>query len=479
MERSQAAYSIGVALAVATATAAGLAGQAIEGRVVLDGWEEPVAYARVDLFDEGMATIAATTAGEDGSFSFPAVEPGTYYLQAQHGGLFGPVSAAVELARADDAERVVLTLPSPLLDLARRCFTGAREPGTGVLTGVTFEAATEMPLPYARIRIQWDREGSPRGERTVLADGAGRFALCGVPAGMRISAWVEALGSVTRADTDFVVTRDAIARLDLPLELGRAGSVRVIDTAEGQPDGGVVVQGRVVDADTGTPVSAAAVVLGETGRQYVTDRQGRFRFEDVAPGSHDIAVRGLGYELEPQPLELPEAASVELELRVSPQALALAPLVVRTFTPEQQAVRAAPHAQRVMAGERLRFAEQRGQRIPDIVREFPSIWVNRGTFETEAGVETGVCIESTAAMRRLTVPERRTDYPWCEMVTVVLDGVVIGRVGDLFETIPTMDIESIESLRPLAAIQWGLQASANGALVIWTRGRGPHARRSR
>jgi hypothetical protein len=37
------------------------------------------------------------------------------------------------------------------------------------------------------------------------------------------------------------------------------------------------------------------------------------------------------------------------------------------------------------------------------------------------------------------------------------------------------NIESFEYLSPVeAGQQYGLDASANGALVIWTRGRGPH-----
>jgi hypothetical protein len=463
--------------------------QSVEGRVLLAGWEEPVAGARVVLMDADMATtLGATTSGADGGFVFADLAPGAYYLQAQHQGLFSSVSGVIEVpvdaaADADGAGPVVLTLPSPLLERARECFRAAREPGTGVLAGVAFEASSEMPLPYARVRVQWEREGAPRGERTTTADGSGRFALCSVPAGTRVSAWVEALGGVTRVETDFVVTRDAIARLDLPLELGRVASVRVVQTAEGEPDGRLVVQGRVVDAGTGTPVAAAAVVLGEEGLQFVTDRQGRFRFEGVAPGATAIAVRALGYDLEPQSLELPEAASVELELRVSPQALALEPLVVRMFSPEQQAVRAMPHAQRLVAGHRLLEAELRGQRVHDVLRELPGVQIMppRWWSLVEGSMITdfyGACIQTNRQIARLApIP---TPYPLCEMVEVIFNGMSVGLAGDFLETLDLTDVESMEFLHPLAAgMEWGLRASGNGALVIWTRGRGPHANAAR
>jgi hypothetical protein len=477
MPRSMAASCL--VCSIALATVADLEAQAIGGRVVLDGWEEPVAQARVLLLDQEMTTVASVVAGEDGLFFLPAVEPGTYYLQAEHGGFFSAVSAAVAISSDGYVPQTVLTLPSPLLDLARRCFAVPREPGTGVLTGIAFEAVTEMPLPDARLRIQWERHGGPRGELITTADGAGRFVLCGVPAGTPVSAWAEALGGVTRVETDFVVTRDAIARLDLPIELGRVAPVRIVQTGHGEPDGHVLIQGRVVDEATGTPVAAAAVVLGRDGRQYVTDRQGRFRFEGVDPGQYAISVQGLGYELEPQPLELPEAASVELELRVSPQALAMTPLVVRLYSPEERTRRAMPHASRVIAADRLRFAETRGVPVQDLVRELPGVQVMEpGWYEVRRGAPAvyGPCIQSS---RPAIIPiVRGTDTPetsQCQMVEVFLDGVAIGLAAEQLLTLPLMDLESVEFLHPFQAGQWGYEASLYGALVLWTRGRGPHA----
>jgi hypothetical protein len=86
----------------------------------------------------------------------------------------------------------------------------------------------------------------------------------------------------------------------------------------------------------------------------------------------------------------------------------------------------------------------------------------------------GPCIESVRpAISRII------NRPPCEMVEVFLDGVSIGLAPDLLMNLPMMDVESIEFLHPLQAARWGYDASLYGALVIWTRGRGPHARRER
>ena len=54
------------------------------------------------------------------------------------------------------------------------------------------------------------------------------------------------------------------------------------------------LSGLVVDAKTGRPVAGAAVSVAGLGRA-TTDRDGRFTFPQVAPGTHRINVRLKGY----------------------------------------------------------------------------------------------------------------------------------------------------------------------------------------
>jgi hypothetical protein len=152
---------------------------------------------------------------------------------------------------------------------------------------------------------------------------------------------------------------------------------------------------------------------------------------------------------------------------------------VRARTAEQRVRLAAPVAQHVIAGEPLRSAAVRGATIPETLRELPGMLVHYGTFETVGGREMGACVESRRSMPRLVRPPRRyPDIPWCDAVTVVLDGVVIPRPVEFFKSARLDQMESIEYLSPLgAATRWGLEASATGAIVLWTRGHGPHVNR--
>ena len=57
----------------------------------------------------------------------------------------------------------------------------------------------------------------------------------------------------------------------------------------------VIFEGRLVNSLSGDPIQAATVVLEELKRESVSDAEGKFRFENVAPGSYHLFVRTTGY----------------------------------------------------------------------------------------------------------------------------------------------------------------------------------------
>lgn len=72
----------------------------------------------------------------------------------------------------------------------------------------------------------------------------------------------------------------------------------------------------------------------------------------------------------------------------------------------------------------------------------------------------------------------------CNLVAIVIDGLDTGLGQDpgsmrealrFIESLDVADYESVEYLSSVrAGFRYGMHASAQGALVLWTRGSGPH-----
>ncbi len=462
------------------------AGQvAVHGRVVMAGWQEPVAGASVELLSEAMAVVGATALGEDGGFAFSQLKPGRYHVQARLGGASSSVAGPIVIGADAPPDPLILTIPSELYDRARACAlpradgSPTQDPGSaaagsrGVLAGVAFDPATSVRLPAATVVAEWEVAGGRRTQAEARTDAAGRFVLCDVAADVPLTVWLTALGRIGPRQSDVRVHPGALARMDLGLEVGRPSSVRVVESSPlMRPDSLSTVLGRLLDADTDAPVPGAVVRV--RGRETLTDDAGNFRFDDLQKGSYVFQVERLGYDRASQPVGVPAGASVVVELRTAPRAITLDALVVRATTAETRSARAATQAPHVVAGADMRLADLRAASVTELLSQIPSLRVQEGRFETSDGVEYGVCVQSSRALQRFVVPEQETTLPWCEMLAIVIDGVATVRGAEMLNTMGVWQIESIEFLPPMSAFRWGERAALNGALVIWSRGRGPY-----
>ena len=329
--------------------------------------------------------------------------------------------------------------------------------------------------PGAKVLVDWMGPGGGENHAVAPADAAGQFVLCDVAASVPLSVRAEALGRTVRAPGEVVVHAGSLARLDLPIDLVEGPELRVLETTVAETGSLATLHGRLLDAATGSPIPGADVGLEGTALRTVTDVDGRFRITAVPPGEHHFNVDRLGYDWTSAAVTVDPGANVVLELRAAPQAVELEAIVVRTTTPEQRMARASTQAPRVVAGTRLRSFQERTAPFLEVLRDFPNLRIRQGRFETSDGVEDGTCIESSRALMRYAIPEKVTNNPWCEMIAIVIDGVATLRATEMVELIRLREIESIEFLPPLGAIQYGQRAAANGALVIWTLGKGPHA----
>lgn len=477
--RAPARRAVPLAAAVLALFPAAGGAQTLSGRVVLDGWSEPVPRARVLLLTSDSAALAEDTTDAEGRFAFtpPA---GAYHLRAHAGDLATPVLGPVSIAEGHAPPPLELTLPFALYDQARACRASApilaegARPRSGVLAGIAYDGATGTPIPGAKVVVDWTSPGGGDNHVVTGTDGAGRFVFCDVAAAVPLRVQVEALGRVAGREEGVRVNGGALARLDLPVDLAGGAQLRVLDAGEEQPGNLATLHGQLLDASTGSPIAGAEVSLEGLEMQTLTDETGRFRLGGVPPGDHRFAVQRLGYDWSSTPVTVAPGASMVLELRAAPRAVELEAIVVRATTPEMRMARGATQAPRVVAGSRLLSAQQRSAGFLDIVQDFPSLRIRQGRFETPDGIEYGTCIESSRAMVRYAVPEQETTLPWCEMIAIVIDGVATVRGTEAVNMMQVRELESIEFLPPLGAIQYGKRAAVNGALVVWTRGNGPH-----
>lgn len=152
---------------------------------------------------------------------------------------------------------------------------------------------------------------------------------------------------------------------------------------------------------------------------------------------------------------------------------ALEPLEVTAQSRRELGVRTSNTRRDLVAGKELLDAQRRGTKAVDLIRRFPGLKVRE--IRSRDGLVLGTCVESNRALARLQ------QRPACEMVPVILDGVPVGGPSQFLRNLKVGDFESIQFVSALdGAIRYGLDAaSAGGALVLWTRGRGPHVQTGR
>jgi outer membrane receptor for ferrienterochelin and colicin len=104
--------------------------------------------------------------------------------------------------------------------------------------------------------------------------------------------------------------------------------------ATAQPASGAI-QGKVVDAQTGEPLTGAYVFLGGTQIGGVCDLEGSFVLKNVAPGTYTLSSSMIGYnKISVQKVVVQAGKTIRLDFSLQPEALSTEEVVV-----EAQAVR--------------------------------------------------------------------------------------------------------------------------------------------
>lgn len=156
-----------------------------------------------------------------------------------------------------------------------------------------------------------------------------------------------------------------------------------------------VIEGRVVDAETNTPLPHTHVFVPESMHGAVTDSTGRFRLQDLSPGPKRLYVSRVGHETRTVSLPPPPSHPLVLTVRLAPKVLRSPPVTVSAERDQEWHERLR-HFKDLFVGQTER-AEQCTLVNPEVLRFDDKWW---GRFE--AWAEKPLVIENRALGYRLT-----------------------------------------------------------------------------
>lgn len=282
--------------------------------------DAPLAGATVRV----RGTVYRTVADSQGDFQIGNLPGGRYAVEATHPRLreigTGPLTSEIRLTPGS-IHRVDLAVPSLTRFLASRCEAdGVR------VVGVVRDSASGTPLSEARVDLSWTPESpDDPGRLEVVADAAGHYVACGVPAGEAVLARASFPRRSGRGVLRTPETGGTV-RQDLPLTESRLTSLVAVRERTAVEGSGVALAGRVVDDATGEPLPGAQVSVSGTGIGAVAGDDGGFRLDGVPAGSHVLKVEFLGYDAALARLTASRGREISLVARMVPAPVQADPL---------------------------------------------------------------------------------------------------------------------------------------------------------
>jgi hypothetical protein len=228
--------------------------------------------------------------------------------------------------------------------------------------------------------------------------------------------------------------------------------------ASGRP-GSAALRGRVIDRDTEAPIAGAEVsVLGRLSPATTTDAAGFFRQASLAPHSHLLQVRKIGYEAASVELAATEDSTVEHVVELHRADVPEMDTVVIEGTPAPPTSYWHPDFER-------RRTDARGQ------------FVTREQIEQRNAASLGDLLRTLNGLRM--VCERRGCAVWMTRSNCRPDYFADGSPAEAttVERMPVNDVFGVE-VYDLFEVPVELQRSRLrcGVVAVWTR-RGPAPRR--
>jgi TonB-linked SusC/RagA family outer membrane protein len=227
------------------------------------------------------------------------------------------------------------------------------------------------------------------------------------------------------------------------------------------------IHGRVTDATTGTPLSAAQISVVGTRLGGLTDESGSYTITGVPSGPHSVLVRRIGYGPTTRQIDVGASATATLDVALSPASTSLERVVVTgTATPTQ--VRALGTS--VASVGPAEIAQSRAQSVDQALQgkvAGAQITQNSGA---PGGGGISVRLRGTSSLISGSEP------------LYIVDGVIIDNSSDQLvdlgarsnvqnrlADIAPEDIERVEIIRGAAAAALYGSRANNGVVQIFTK----------
>lgn len=240
----------------------------------------------------------------------------------------------------------------------------------------------------------------------------------------------------------------------------------------------VAVVARVVDEVQRGPVSGAEASLLAADSSEISDAttgsDGFFTLAVPGAGEYLVRIELAGYETVTRAVAVEDGVLTAPAFVLTRTAIEIDGITVEVSpNPGRPSETESGRATQVLAGDRLAQMDRAGTSFIGAVRQLGGVQLRTVDYRGRSFT----CIESG---RRLSMfSNAEGTLAGCDPVAIVIDGRDSGIRGEnalnFFRTLRLGDWESIQFLSSVeAGARFGLHASAQGALVLWRRGAGPH-----
>lgn len=214
-------------------------------------------------------------------------------------------------------------------------------------------------------------------------------------------------------------------------------------TVAGQSPFGTI-SGRVVDLESGQPLSGANIVVRGTFRGTATDEEGGFKIANLPPGVYSVVVSMIGYEKATiSGIRVDAAAEVQLDIKLKPTIIATEQIVI-TASRREQSLREVPVSVSTVTAQQL--AERITITVDDALRYVPGV----NLLQDQVNIRGSTGYSRGVGSR----------------VLLLLDGIpyLTGDTGEIsWETIPVHQIDRIEVVKGAGSALYG--SSALGGVI--------------